>query len=229
MNTCEDFEIAIEKRAHLALDGAGAEKLDAHLATCEPCQRFEALVLHTERIMSNSATAAAASVNWDELSANLARTHKGMAEQVTWRANLRALAWSVPFAGALSWWAGDGLAWTLGLFVAVLVYFAVNQALMVGIWRRRRRRLRTAIDTPGELVQVCRADLDWQIRCLRVAVPITFFVGGLSFIGAVAALLTPGLWYLFVVAAFGLFFVVLGLDARNRRLPALLRERQELE
>ena len=91
MNTCEDFEIAIEKRAHLALDGSGAEKLDAHLATCEPCQRFEALVLHTERIMSNSATAAAASVNWDELSANLARTHKGMAEQVTWRADDQAL------------------------------------------------------------------------------------------------------------------------------------------
>lgn len=41
MSECEGFEIAIEMRRYGAAERQASERLDAHLATCEACRRFE--------------------------------------------------------------------------------------------------------------------------------------------------------------------------------------------
>lgn len=52
---CDEFEIAIDMRLQGALPAERQAELDAHLAGCESCRRFEAVVKDTTQWMRQEA------------------------------------------------------------------------------------------------------------------------------------------------------------------------------
>jgi hypothetical protein len=64
MTSCEQFEVAIEKRLHGALGEPEQAALEEHLAGCADCRAYQAAARGAEAGMSLRAKAAGAEVDW---------------------------------------------------------------------------------------------------------------------------------------------------------------------
>jgi len=65
MNSCDEIEVAVEKRLHGALGGGEAAELGAHLAQCPNCRSFEAGAKRTEQHMTSIAEGVEQRIDWD--------------------------------------------------------------------------------------------------------------------------------------------------------------------
>src|SRR5512138_1511470 len=98
MPTCEEHEIAIEKRRHGALAAADTAALDAHLASCAACRAFEATSRRTEDAMAAMASEALGEVDW-------ARVERGVRSSMARLVTAFAVMVSMVLGlGALAWW-----------------------------------------------------------------------------------------------------------------------------
>src|SRR6185295_12650287 len=64
---CERFEIDIGRRQHGALPPDETVALDAHLAGCASCRRFQASGRHYEEALAQRAHAEASQVRWETI------------------------------------------------------------------------------------------------------------------------------------------------------------------
>jgi hypothetical protein len=168
-SACEEFEIAALRRARGAIDAAGAARLEAHLGTCTACRAFAETAAVTEQALRGRSRRASAGRDWVRIRAGLDARSKDLRKHVvrslgvTWI--LVALAWlleGVPFA----LFTGGASVVT----VAVVVIFHVLP---------RERAARRAARSDAALLAWYRADLDREIRSLRVARPMVFVLGAL--------------------------------------------------
>src|SRR4051794_39660006 len=74
MADCERFEVAIEMEAHGALDASAAAELSSHLAGCEACRRYQALLRQTEKTME----AHAQTLDLNAIDARIGRLHRNL-------------------------------------------------------------------------------------------------------------------------------------------------------
>jgi len=73
---CERFEIDIGRRQHGALPQDEAVALDAHLAGCPSCRRFEASGRHYEEALAHRALAEGNQVKWETVWGRVRRLHR---------------------------------------------------------------------------------------------------------------------------------------------------------
>jgi hypothetical protein len=73
---CERFEIELGRRQHGALPPDEAAALDAHLAGCASCRRFEASGRQYEEALAQRAQAEGSQVNWETLWGRVRKLHR---------------------------------------------------------------------------------------------------------------------------------------------------------
>ena len=67
MSSCDDFEVAIEKRRHGALEADETTKLEVHLASCLSCRTYEQRGTEMEATMKAAFRGEAPMMGFDEL------------------------------------------------------------------------------------------------------------------------------------------------------------------
>jgi hypothetical protein len=218
---CDAFELAIEMKLHGALPADQGPGLEAHLASCERCQRFLRRAEETRSVMGATTKALADAVpparTWERMQRMIREERMGL-----W---LRALilAGLVPLLGFLS-----------GSFVLAAVCIGTVGGglllLMVLGSRRAARDVALVGSSKGEVLAVYRQLLERRIaRAMRMrrVLPV---------LGVMELVLTSSrvpwpksldkqsmAWF-----AVGLFIVCMGraLYLSLRVLPALRREQQ---
>lgn len=160
MPTCEEHEIAIEKRRHGALPAAESAALDAHLASCSACRAFEATSRRTEDAMAAMASEALGEVDW-------ARVERGVRSSMARLVTAFAVMVSMVLAlGALAWWTAPAPGRddaTLGFAIGaglVLAVFATVAAV------KTRTMLR--LERGPEMLAWLRRDRARRLRVLRL-------------------------------------------------------------
>jgi hypothetical protein len=73
---CERFEIEIGRRQYGALPPDEEAALDAHLAGCASCRRFEASGRHYQEALSQRASAEASQVSWETVWGRVRKLHR---------------------------------------------------------------------------------------------------------------------------------------------------------
>ncbi len=213
--TCQDFEVAIERRRHGALGEGERAALELHLSGCESCRAFDETVRRTEATMTAMSEAALSAADWAKVErgirAHLARLVDGFLAIVLAAAVQVALA---------AWRGAAGRVLTV---VATLTPIALAYGLLSAYAGRRLARLER-----GE--EMFRA----QLKLAR----------GRTKVLGVLRLVTAALAVLFAWQALGAgreprVQVVLGVDAailaviavavQLVALPRARRERAELE
>jgi len=156
MQTCQDFEIAIEMRLHGALERASEEPLRAHLAGCASCRAFETLATNTEATMTTAAAHELATMDWDRFFSRLVK--RGWSPALLVTPLMFALLFFIVGDVASSPWARAGIAagGTL-LYAFPLAYGAA--------WLATKFRVRQS--RSGDLVATYRAQLEREARQAR--------------------------------------------------------------
>lgn len=148
MSGCDDFEMAIDLRLHGALEAAAAKRLDAHLATCAGCRRYEriATIVQTQLREARGASVA-----------GMGRGAVGF--------RTRMLAHQSPDEIALVAVGVMVLLPLLGIHgpLAVVLVVVPAIALQMLLARRRLRGLGEA-DAPGDLAAFYARELERRIR-----------------------------------------------------------------
>jgi anti-sigma factor RsiW len=217
MTTCHDFEVAIERRLHGALDLDAAVRLAHHLSSCDACRAFEVQSRELEQAMRTHATNAISDVDWSKLGPNLERWKKQMLAGA-WK-GLAAVMVAAPLLGLV--------------FGQAYIATGVVAGLAVVVWGRivARRSIAEAREverTPGSLLVLLQKQLDRLIKIEKQNALVLPFLTLLPIYGLLAAgELTP--WRIAGTAMLMLIFVALALRSRFVVLPRLLRERAELE
>jgi anti-sigma factor RsiW len=220
MNGCEGFEIAVEMRLHGAADRDASERLDAHLATCEACRRFEIEVKTSEKTMRESGGTLEGAFDATRMWEKIRR-----AQREPWITPLvvAAIFFSFIALAALDAWVyGRPFAFTryprvILLFAAVTALFVLRSAQTVFGLRRAERR--------GEdLLPALRRDVGRRFRATLFAAVV---IGGLGLFHLVMLpLTTPGHGIGDILLVAGLIGgAIYGFAAV---LPRLRRERAEL-
>jgi anti-sigma factor RsiW len=154
MEGCDAFELAIEMRLHGALPPEQGPALDAHLVTCERCQRFLYRAEETQRAMATTGSAVAEAVppgrTWEQL-------QRMIRSERTWLWRRAALvAALVPLIGFLS-----------GSFLlAAGVVGMVGGALLTVLVLENRRASREAAlvgNSRGDMLALYRQLLERRI------------------------------------------------------------------
>lgn len=214
MQSCDDFELAIEQRLHGALDASAEPGLAEHLAACEACLDFEASSRHLEEAMKTRAMTAASEVDWSRIERGLARWKRQLLAG-TWH-GLVLLILVIPLLGMVF---GDATGAIVGgLVVAVLGRIAARRAI--------NESREVASDT-GALLFFLRRHLEKQIRTEKQNARVLPLIGLLPLAGLLSRAVTP--WTVFGTAVSMLLFVALALRSRYQVLPRLQAERAELD
>jgi hypothetical protein len=173
MAGCEAFEIAVEKRLHGAPGDSEGAILEEHLAGCESCRGYQALVRSSEASMRVEASAAAAEVDW-------ARVERELQGRVrawpSWLAGaVLAGAWMALFA-----WLSAPPAMSQGRTLRTLPAIAILVVLAGIVAGYRSRRLVALVDQGEMLVTyrgVLAANLQWARRMKwALAALLAFFL-----------------------------------------------------
>ena len=219
MASCEDFEIAIEKRLHGALGETERAPLQDHLAQCQRCRAYEAAAREAEAVMSERARAAVADVDW-------ASVERGIRGGIY--ASVRMLGAAVVTA---AWMAG--MVWlsttpalraerllrtlpAMGLMVVLVAFVAAYSA----------RRL-VALADRGEMLETYRAlvaaNFRWARRMQWATAAIVAFLLYRALTGQ-AATFDPAVYYggLAIPMAAAWFYL------RTVKLPRAEREARDL-
>jgi hypothetical protein len=238
MNGCEGFEIAIEMRLHGAADADASERLNAHLATCSACRKFETDARRMEDSMRSDTENLVRQVDWKRLRARVRQ--------------IKVANWSLPaglllslfgflaaffigasFArkGGLTWRQLTSFAPSLGVLLFSVALFIV--ALFVYSLKKsaaRIREARKAEESSDGLLAYCRKELEEQIRRLRLGWLVPVGAAPLLFMTAWNAhrAQLPGVLLVVTDAILPLFFIGLGLHGRFVLRPRLQRELEEL-
>jgi hypothetical protein len=219
MASCEDFEIAIEKRLHGALGDAERAPLQEHLAICQRCRAYEGAARGAEAEMRVRATAAAAGVDW-------ASVERGIRGGV--HASVRMLGAAVV---TTAWMAG--MVWlsttpalraerllrtlpAMGLMVVLVAFVAAYSA----------RRL-VALADREEMLETYRAlvlaNVQWARRMQWATAAIVAFLLYKAFTGT-AASFDPAVYY----GGLALPMAAVWLYLRRVKLPRAEREARDL-
>lgn len=188
--SCDEFEIAIEKREQGALvDGAA---LDAHLLSCASCTRFAALVRDIDDSLARHQEQEMGRVNMDSIRAQI---QSGLSRRRT------ALALSLLFlAGAATffgWWQ-DAIEARRFHWSGQLFYVVCVGIFLVARSRRWAAEAERTARAKGELLTWWRNHIDRNLRDCR-------FLIWLTPPGAIALL--PLVWWLHVPGTERIFFL----------------------
>ena len=172
MSDCDEFQAAIEKRAHHALEAHIVPQLMAHLAACDACRRFEVTVHETEAMMRASGNEVLTGMNWEQIRSRIEQQVRDYQRSMRWL----PLA---PFLVAFAIWlpkalSGRAVDWEQIILLALLMT-AVGPLAATLRARRAIRELETAEKTPGGALESYRRDVDRRIagaRIARVVVPL---------------------------------------------------------
>lgn len=162
MGTCEAFEVDIEMRLHGALDAGEERRLDAHLAGCEGCRRFEAAASGTDRLLREDPASPPR-----ELASELRARAQRFARDYR-RRMLMGLLWLVAFPAIYLFLDGPSA------FVRNLVKIALFSVGTAGLWTLmvwvRSRPLVEVLAVAraeGDLFVGYRRELERRLRLLR--------------------------------------------------------------
>jgi uncharacterized membrane protein len=219
MASCEDHEIAIEKRLHGALGEPERAPLQDHLARCQRCQAYEAAAREAEAVMSERARAAVADVDW-------ARVERGIRGGVY--ASVRMLGAAVVTAAYMA-----GMVWlstTPGLrearLLRTLPAMGVLVVLVAFVAAYSARRL-VALADREEMLETYRAlvlaNVQWARRMQWATAAIVAFLLYKALTGT-AATFDPAVYYggLALPMAAGWLYL------RRVKLPRAEREARDL-
>lgn len=224
MDACDRFELAIEMRLHDALPPDEGAELDAHLATCERCRRFERRAMETQRVLTGTSGAAAASVDPGRVWAGVER----LAREDKARIGRVALLQVVLVLGA-----GFAMGNYLVAAASILPVSVLVLSLLVWRGRAQARELALVGRSQEDVLALYRRILDRRIarlsRMCRVLPVIALMELTLTRPGAPwpKSLHREGMMVFAVVLS--LFLVGQAVYLGRKVLPALRREREALE
>lgn len=218
MTDCETFEVELEMHAHGALDASRVAPLEAHLAQCESCRRYQALMRRSEQTM----TAQTLDVNGLE-----AR----ILELQDQRRSRSWLALAVPIAlgAAIAALTGrPGIVFATLLPVALVSFGAIRLRLMLE-QRGAARLARTRADYLAHYRRV----LDARIRRIHVLTGVIPVFGAITLLQATVWNVWPEAMHrgaVYAVIGLGLALAyAFVLSLRFREVPALRKEREDLD
>jgi hypothetical protein len=156
--TCDDFQIAIERRLHGDLGEAEAAPLDRHLSDCEACRAYQAQAREVEAKMAANASEALAGTDWGKVERGIREgilvALRGVVASVVGGVLVAALIWTTrgpAMTDARMLRVGAALGLTLALIAALGAAAAWRLARlergagMIAAWRRGvRLRVRLA-------------------------------------------------------------------------------------
>jgi hypothetical protein len=220
MNTCEEFEIAIEMRRRGALDEARRAELAAHLATCESCRRFEAETTSAAAALRRTPAPLNKRPAWYQLRERLLTV-----KEVQRAAFFQALGPLI--MGTALYLIASGLRYTI-LVIPPVVWFVISRmgAQKTKEWQSEAAR---AAETDEELLAFYKKSLDRRIATVRQdrkSLPFIVLALGLLFAWL-------GWWKtperITAIVAILATLLSFALKSHFFDLPILLRERRELE
>jgi hypothetical protein len=220
MAGCEEFEIAIERRAHGALDEDAGRTLTDHLGSCESCRAFATLAHGVEDEMRLHAQAALGRIDWSRVEAGLTSWQRGVT-RFWWRA---ALAGSVLMPLAALAMGGSPPAMLAG---GLLGFLCGVGLVLLQSYRAQRSQRREALRLerqPDQLLAMYRAEVERGIKQRRQDVWVLILLGLLALPDSGTALVP-------MIARFALAALVLcgALYVAFLALPRLRRERAALD
>ena len=218
MTDCETYEVEIEMHAHRALDPAGLPALEAHLAQCPSCRRYQALARRTEQTMN------AQSLDLNGLEARILALHDYRRSR-SW--------WAIAVPGAL----GVALAMLTGhpgmVFATLLpVVAVVFGAIRLRVAYQARRAAQLARRREDFLAEYRRL-LDGRIRRIRGLLMVIPFFGAITLANATlwnrwpASMHQPAVFAVIGLVLLAAFVRALLLWVRV--VPALRKERRDLD
>jgi Putative zinc-finger len=158
MMSCEDFQIALEKRRFGALSSEETRLLEAHLASCQVCQRFDHVSSTAEGIMKDSVHEQVQTIDWDGISRKLMRAIK----RSQWELGAGAVA-LIAFIGTVA-------LKQRGIFAteAWWLPFAMIAVFVIVLWRGLNERARR-FDAPAGAngIEALRAEVDAQVSRIK--------------------------------------------------------------
>ncbi len=215
---CEEFEVAIEKRRHGALEEPERAVLERHLSGCASCRAFDETVRRTEGAMASITESAVGAVDWTKVERGI---RAGLSRVVF---GFVALLLAAGISAALAAWAAPARA--AHRAITVLLALAPVALLYGAVALVAARRL-VRLDRGGEMLRTYERMLRGRVRVLAV---LRFAAAGVA---AVA------IWSALDLAAGDRARVVLGIEAavligvtawvQLYRLPRLRRELSELD
>ena len=226
--THERSEVALEMRAHGALDDAEARMLESHLRTCAQCRELEREIVAIDMAMRSHARELA------ELPV-LTKVRRRVFDRVALR-RYALVVIVVSFITAMT---------SVGVYLSDLithgestfdvladlrkqlpVMYTVAFIMLLQWWEDRRKALRAAT-TKEELFAFYRKQLDREIRSERHLAFICLFLGSLFFMGFLD--LDAESLRRFIMPTVALVcFVGVFLHSMCVEVPRMQREREEL-
>jgi predicted anti-sigma-YlaC factor YlaD len=220
MPSCDEIEIALERRAHGdALEADLAASVDAHVAGCERCRAYAAAMTVTSAGLASIAESASASVDWAEV-------ERRIRERSMSRLGHVLVVGAIGLACVLV--AGFGIAPPGHLpetLLVMLLVSAVPVAIRItAVYRGTRRSL--ALTSRDDLFAAERAYLAHRLRVVRSGrwVALAVVVGVLA-----TAVAEPRLSARLGYVVLGLFVAVVWIRTVRVSLPELERAAAELD
>jgi len=221
MTDCDSYEVDIEMQKHGALAPERSTRLDAHLAGCPSCRRYQAQVRQTEQTMGATSLV----MDFDALGKRISRFHRGEKRRIWFAAAAFAGLWLAASLVTSEW-----LIFTLVMGSAALLILG-GLRLRGAYQERATARLGKS---QAEFLERYRLLLERRIkRIKRLSVFVPCFI---LVLGAQSALMYPH-WpaplrtpaYLAVLITGWTLAIAVVVGLRVREVPALQRELRDLE
>ncbi len=179
--TCEQAELSIGMRQHGALDAAGLSDLEAHLAGCASCRRFEDTTRRLETDMQSQTMDELSRIDWTRVETRMRKLHEENRHLLT-----RSLAMALVLTIAITWvTGGHSPADYVETATQTLAMSAILMAAFVLQLRRRRREEAMAGTSREGVLGFCRTQVDGAVqrtrwfRFLNPIFGVIWLVGGL--------------------------------------------------
>lgn len=82
MTTCDDFQIAVERRLHRDLGEAEGRELELHLPSCPACRAYEATARQIEGVMNERMAEILRETDWSALNRKVSGYRRWVAEEL---------------------------------------------------------------------------------------------------------------------------------------------------
>lgn len=217
--TCDDFQIAIERRLHGDLGEAEAAPLDRHLLSCEACRAYEAQARRTDVAMGARAEAVLKNVDWGRMQEGLRRYRQRILSSLRDIAVFLGLVYLASVALPLREANRAALA-LRNLFVVggVLAATAVGMAL----YARTLARLADPIEMLAFYRNRLRSEAQWARRAQWAYAVGLAVIAGVNLVRPSATRLPGSLALVALIAAAWVY-------ERRVRIPRIEREWTDLE